>query len=141
MTEKYFAHSIDGRPTDEWQPLDEHLKGTAELAAKFAKAIRPNEKFFTELARLTGLLHDIGKYRMEFQEYLRKKRQGGVDTAHAVYGSGKALFEHESLAATFAVAGHHTGLYDAADLDLLVNGEKYQVRDRLMVILNHASEK
>ncbi len=78
---------------------------------------------------------------MEFQEYLRKKRQGGVDTAHAVYGSGKALFEHESLAATFAVAGHHTGLYDAADLDLLVNGEKYQVRDRLMVILNHASEK
>ncbi len=141
MIQKFFAHSVDGRPVDEWQPLDEHLKGTAELATKFAKAIRPNDKLFTELARLTGLLHDIGKYRTEFQEYLRKERQGGVDTVHAVYGAGKALFEHESLAATFVVAGHHTGLYDVADLVLLVNGEKYKVRDRLMDILNYASEK
>ncbi len=141
MIQKYFAHSLEGRLDSEWQPLDEHLKGTAELAAKFAKVIRPNDKFFTELARLTGLLHDIGKYRTEFQEYLRKERQSGVDTAHAVYGAGKSLFEHNSLAATFAVAGHHTGLYDAADLDLLVNGEKYQVRNRLTDILSHASEK
>lgn len=33
---KFYAHSVDGRPPDEWQRLEEHLKGTAELAAEFA---------------------------------------------------------------------------------------------------------
>ena len=138
---KYYAHSLENRPEEEWQELEVHLTEVANLAEKFAKAARPDERLFAELARLTGLLHDIGKYRTEFQEYLRKERQGGVNTAHAVYGAGKAVFEHESLAATFAVAGHHAGLYDAGDLDLLVNGEKYQVRSRLEDILKHAAEK
>ncbi|MFZ3064270.1 MAG: CRISPR-associated helicase Cas3' [Nitrospirota bacterium] len=138
---KYYAHSLKNKPEEEWQRLDAHLTEVAALAEEFAKALRPNEKMFAELARLTGLFHDIGKYRTEFQEYLRKERQGGVETAHAVYGAGKALFEHESFAAAFAISGHHAGLYDAGDLDLLVNGKKYQVRDRLIEILNHASEK
>jgi hypothetical protein len=30
---KYYAHSKDGEPPDQWQPLDEHLKNVAELAA------------------------------------------------------------------------------------------------------------
>ncbi len=138
---KYYAHSLENRPEEEWQELEVHLAEVANLAEEFGKAIRPDEKSFAEIARLTGLLHDLGKYRTEFQEYLRKERQGGVDTAHAVYGAGKALFGHESLAAAFAISGHHAGLYDTSDLDLLVNGEKYQVRDRLIDILNHASEK
>lgn len=138
---KYYAHSLKNKPEEEWQRLDAHLTEVAALAEEFAKALRPNEKMFAELARLAGLFHDIGKYRTEFQEYLRKERQGGVETAHAVYGAGKALFEHESFAAAFAISGHHAGLYDAGDLDLLVNGKKYQVRDRLIEILNHASEK
>ena len=33
---KFYAHSIEGKPVDEWHLLDEHLKGTAELAASFA---------------------------------------------------------------------------------------------------------
>ncbi len=140
MTE-YYAHTLENRPDDEWQTLDSHLVEVADLAQRFSKEIRPDDNLFADLAKLAGLLHDLGKYRMEFQEYLRKKRQGGVDTAHAVYGAGKALFEHESLAAAFAVAGHHAGLYDAGDLDLLVNGEKYQVRARLADILKHAAEK
>ena len=141
MTPIFYAHSLKDKPQKEWQTLDAHLTEVADLAEEFAKAVRPSEKSFAELARLTGLLHDIGKYRTEFQEYLRKERKSGVDTAHAVYGAGKALFEHESLAAAFAVAGHHTGLYDAADLDHLVNGEKYQVRVRLEDILKHAAKK
>ncbi len=31
MIQKYFAHSVDSRPVDEWQPLDEHLLNVAEL--------------------------------------------------------------------------------------------------------------
>jgi CRISPR-associated endonuclease/helicase Cas3 len=36
MLMKYYAHSIDGKPVDDWHRLEEHLKGTAELAASFA---------------------------------------------------------------------------------------------------------
>ncbi|MEW6419067.1 MAG: hypothetical protein AB1480_13255 [Nitrospirota bacterium] len=33
---KFYAHSIEGKPVDEWHRLEEHLKDTAELAASFA---------------------------------------------------------------------------------------------------------
>jgi CRISPR-associated endonuclease/helicase Cas3 len=137
----YYAHSLDDRPEDEWQTLESHLSETANLAEQLATAACPHDKSFAELARLTGLLHDLGKYRREFQEYLRKERQGGVETAHAVYGAGKALFDHESFAAAFSISGHHAGLYDVSDLDRLINGETYQVRRRLGEILKHATEK
>jgi len=42
MTQEYFAHSIDGRPTDEWQPLDEHLFEVAGLARRFAEEFGQN---------------------------------------------------------------------------------------------------
>lgn len=32
---RFFAHSNDGDPSG-WQPLEEHLKNVAELAAQFA---------------------------------------------------------------------------------------------------------
>jgi CRISPR-associated endonuclease/helicase Cas3 len=38
MTEKYYAHSLEGKPPSEWQPLDEHLKNVAEMARSFAEA-------------------------------------------------------------------------------------------------------
>ncbi|MEW6067129.1 MAG: CRISPR-associated endonuclease Cas3'' [Nitrospirota bacterium] len=138
---EFYAHSIEGKPKSEWQTLESHLMEVADLASKLANAACPNEESFAELARLTGLLHDLGKYRREFQEYLRKERQSGVETAHAVYGAGKAIFEHKSFAAAFAISGHHAGLYDAADLDLLVNGDKFNVRDRIKKILNHTAEE
>lgn len=140
MTE-YYAHSLNDKPEEYWQKLDVHLVEVADLAEKFAKIVRPDDRLFAELARVAGLLHDLGKYRTEFQKYLKKQRQGGSDTAHAVYGAGKALFEHESIAAAFAVAGHHAGLYDAADLDRLINGDKYQVKVRLVEIISRVSEK
>jgi hypothetical protein len=32
----YFAHSLPGRPIDEWEPLEKHLQAVADLAAEFA---------------------------------------------------------------------------------------------------------
>lgn len=50
----YFAHSVEGKPIDEWQPLDKHLKGTAKLAAAFSA-----EFGCGEWGRLAGSWHDI----------------------------------------------------------------------------------
>jgi CRISPR-associated endonuclease/helicase Cas3 len=54
---EFYAHSIQGKPVDEWHRLEEHLKGTAELAASFAA-----EFGSIEWGRLAGLWHDLGKY-------------------------------------------------------------------------------
>jgi len=37
MTQQYYAHSLDGKPLSDWQPLEEHLKNVAEIATDFAK--------------------------------------------------------------------------------------------------------
>ncbi len=58
MIQKYFAHSMEGRPDSEWQPLDEHLLNVAELARIFAE-----EFGCGEWAYLAGLWHDLGKER------------------------------------------------------------------------------
>jgi len=36
MLQKFYAHSVKGKPLDKWHTLEEHLKGTAELAGSFA---------------------------------------------------------------------------------------------------------
>jgi hypothetical protein len=33
---EFYARSIDGKPVDEWHRIEEHRKGTPELAASFA---------------------------------------------------------------------------------------------------------
>jgi len=38
MTRQYYAHSLEGKPPSEWQPLEEHLRKVAELAWSFAKS-------------------------------------------------------------------------------------------------------
>ena len=54
---EFYAHSIDGKPVDEWHRLEEHLKGsTAEFAASFAA-----EFGCGEWGRLAGLWQDSGK--------------------------------------------------------------------------------
>jgi CRISPR-associated endonuclease/helicase Cas3 len=48
---------------------EEHLRGTAELAASFAA-----EFGCWEWGRLAGLWHDLGKYSKDFQEITKRKR-------------------------------------------------------------------
>jgi hypothetical protein len=36
MKRKYFAHSKEGRPPEEWQLLDDHLASVAKKASEFA---------------------------------------------------------------------------------------------------------
>jgi len=52
----YYAHSLEGRPQEEWQRLEEHLKNVAELARKFAEPFGAGD-----WAYAAGLLHDVGR--------------------------------------------------------------------------------
>ncbi|MBW1950860.1 MAG: hypothetical protein JRJ18_15220 [Deltaproteobacteria bacterium] len=58
MKMKYYAHSLEGRPAEDWQPLEEHLKNVAEKARLFADAFRAGD-----WGCLAGLWHDVGKFQ------------------------------------------------------------------------------
>lgn len=65
MQKEFYAHSLEGRPQEEWQKLEEHLRNVAKLARKFAESFGGGD-----WAELIGWLHDIGKYSQEFQNML-----------------------------------------------------------------------
>ncbi len=127
---KYYAHAAEGvgkglLHPKYWQPLSEHLRNVADRARDFAEPLG-----FANVAKLAGLLHDLGKYSGAFQEYLAGERSGSVETHHAVYGAALA-FNRGWLGPTFAIAGHHAGLHNVNDLQELVCGEKYDAMNRL----------
>jgi hypothetical protein len=68
----YFAHSANraGR----LQSLKAHLEGVAMKAAQFAARFQAGEEGY-----VTGLIHDVGKFRDEFQDYLRNERSKGSE--------------------------------------------------------------
>jgi CRISPR-associated endonuclease/helicase Cas3 len=117
---KYYAHTVEDEsgkrlPECYWQPLKTHLRNVAKLAEGFGRPLGIGAE-----AEIAGLLHDLGKYRVEFQRYLRGQCQSSAKTQHAVFGAAWAFDyadREDKLAATaFAVAGHHAGLHDTGDL-------------------------
>ena len=107
--------------------LHEHLRCVGTLARQFAQD--GNSQLGT-IAEWAGLLHDLGKYRAEFQEYLRGQRQSSYETHHAVYGAALAA-KHRKLAMAFVIAAHHAGLHDIDDLQELIKSQKYNAQDCL----------
>lgn len=63
MDKPYLAHRRED--TGEEQLLIDHLRGTAELAGEFGKYIHAEEQAYR-----CGLMHDGGKYSMEFAAHL-----------------------------------------------------------------------
>ena len=99
----YLAHiTEDGRA----QSVTEHLEGTAELCAEFARS------FYAEAqGNLIGLAHDIGKCSAEFQ----KRLNGGRIVDHATAGAWECA-KQNALWASCCIAGHHGGLPDVGNL-------------------------
>ncbi len=95
------------------QPLAVHLANVARIAAAFGQHVGLYKE-----AALAGWLHDLGKYRAEFQDYLNGLRSSSPETQHAAYGAVWAI-QHNQLLQAFVVAGHHTGLHDIADLQAI----------------------
>lgn len=54
---EFYAHSVEGKPTHEWQPLEKHLLNVVKLAGKFV-----DEFGAGDWGCLAGLWHDLGKY-------------------------------------------------------------------------------
>lgn len=115
----YPAHILESR---EIQTVREHCRSTAELAAK---ALRPIG--LTQSAYLAGLLHDLGKCKEEFRQYLEAAARGDEAIRGSVnhtFAAVRYILEHwhhsggefddsdvtaELLA--FAAGAHH-GLFD-----------------------------
>ncbi len=99
----YYAHKAeDGR----LQTVEEHLRGTAEYAAKFAAAFGAAEHGY-----LAGMAHDIGKQSEAFQRRLN----GGAKVDHATAGAIECVKVNEVHTA-LAVLGHHGGLADTGNM-------------------------
>jgi len=113
----YYAHSKEGEPPEQWQPLEEHLKNVAQLANEFAAPFDGDE-----WAYLAGLWHDLGKYSLAFQKKLYDAN--GID-AHIETQPGRVIHSQAGghLATlkgwrgadrllSWLIMGHHAGLAD-----------------------------
>lgn len=97
---KYIAH-IDG---ERIQTIKEHLEGTAKLAGEFA------EKFGKQdWGYCCGMLHDIGKYSIDFQKRILGENNYRVD--HSTAGARVCLEKGGKYSfLEYCIAGHHAGL-------------------------------
>lgn len=97
---EYVAHkSDDGR----LQTVSNHNRNVATLAAKFADVFG-----YADEAYQIGLVHDIGKTSVEFQDRILNDGQMCDHSAAGAYELAKV----NDLIGSMAVLGHHTGLPD-----------------------------
>ena len=109
------------------QTTEEHRDHVADLARNFAEAFGSGS-----LAYLAGWLHDKGKERDSFQNYIRK--ENGLPTNGQSVGEHKHAFVGGLIAAqkplhnlelANIIMGHHRGLYDDGTL-------KYEINNRTL---------
>jgi len=104
MMQMHYAHkSEDGR----LEPVIDHLQKTAEKAKKFAEKIDAEE-----FGYVCGMLHDIGKFSLEFDNRLLND---GVKVDHSTAGAQEVI-KNKILGSgqmSYCIAGHHSGLPDA----------------------------
>ncbi len=121
MNKKYYAHSKEGKPPSEWQPLEEHLKNVSKMSRSFAESFGA-----ADWAYFAGLWHDIGKYSDEFQQKLsiQEGRDAHIETKPGRVDHSSAGAQHAFKSSgdrgkllAYAIAGHHAGLLDGKSND------------------------
>ncbi|MFT3886177.1 MAG: CRISPR-associated helicase Cas3' [Flavobacteriales bacterium] len=117
---KAIAHVVRDEQSEWCMPhsLPKHSMDVAELAGRFAHACAGQN-----VAHLSGLWHDIGKYQVAWQCYLRRETNyddnypcNGTSSHpnHSTAGAMLAIQRFDKLGRVLAylIAGHHAGLYD-----------------------------
>ncbi len=139
----FYARWTDDRTKP--QPLRVHLTNVSRRAKTLAKLAQRTDLAFTAAAKLVGLLHDLGKYRIAFQEYLNRgdRTRRSAETDHAVYGAAAGGVVWDAVAVAFAIAGHHAGLHDEGQMKNLITGSKYRALERFpdLVVLADANDE
>jgi CRISPR-associated endonuclease/helicase Cas3 len=107
---QFYAHSKENAELKDWQTLKDHLKETAEISSNFAA------KFGCEkIGYLLGMLHDIGKYSINFQKYLMGQKSKGPDHSTAGAKEISKLTNPVGNLFAYTIAGHHAGLPNGKD--------------------------
>jgi CRISPR-associated endonuclease/helicase Cas3 len=119
MTDKgKYAHSLRGRPVEEWEKLPDHLKAVAGRAAFFAAPFG-----WAGMACVAGGLHDIGKCSAEFLNYIERASAGEEGLRGPDHSTAGARVAEKTYPFPFGrflshiIAGHHAGLSDREKLD------------------------
>lgn len=100
---RYIAHSANAGGITE--PVEEHLREVANLAAKFAGVFGAAEQ-----AKAAGLLHDIGKYSERFLAYIEGRSEERAGN-HSIAGALVALrYRRRGCVLSAVILGHHGGL-------------------------------
>lgn len=104
---KYLAHTKDGKHftgEENSQSLKDHLNNVSRYTEMFASDFDAGE-----IGALLGLVHDLGKYQMKFQDRIRGRC---VRVDHATEGARLLTEKWEQLGWLhgMVVSGHHTGL-------------------------------
>jgi len=129
---RYIAHIRDGKNI---QTCNDHCKNTATYAFHLLKPVR-----LSKVGYLAGLLHDMGKYSDEFQEYIKKVSKGdlykGPKVIHTFTGLSFILnkfhsqdFYKKLTSEIIAIAiGAHHGLFDIYREDKDYNAFLYKIQ-------------
>ena len=127
IEKQLISHLYQDKEDGHWiiQTNDEHQKGVAEMAAEFARHFGLPSWGYT-----LGLLHDRGKERAAFQQYIRKvnglpltDKKHYEDHQHAYVG-GILAKNHMGINVlnllVNQIISHHTGLHDYTDVEGLL---------------------
>ncbi len=97
------------------QPLTTHLTQVGNDMGHYLTTLNGP----TDLAQLTGYLHDLGKFSPKWQDYLTQSSQGTWKhdrIPHAIHGALQAWEDWAedsqpiAIAMALSIAGHHSGL-------------------------------
>ena len=143
-TEKQVISHLYQDDRGEWiiQTNEEHQKGVAELAAAFA-----GQFGYSSWGYSLGLLHDKGKERNAFQQYIRKAN-GLPVTDNKIYKEHNHAFVGGILARklmgmsvlnllTNQIISHHSGLHDYSDIETILQEKQLPEEiDRKSIVLD-----
>lgn len=120
--EPYYAHSGMKKDLSDGQKLLTHLQEVAERAKEFAQEARREDTALADAAWAAGLLHDLGKYQQDWQQYLEDSvaEREPTKVPHAIHGAAYAAYTIGHQALCMAILGHHAGL---ADFDTKVKND------------------